>query len=164
MLPNRLDNANANGLVHARCCRGPAHICATSHLHLQMANGAPGWPTKTAQTSMVIEELVDGPETIVLQIFQMTLDTAAHATQPMVRPQLAAISSTAACNGINPEHHALQQPLTQQPICCSHIMQAQRAGSSEPPQGNPFGGSGFDHSTTFNTPKKAEPPKPQWNF
>lgn len=66
------------------------------HLHSQMANGAPSWPTKTAQTSMVIEELVDGPETIVLQVFQMTLDAAAHATQPVVRPQLADISSTAA--------------------------------------------------------------------
>ena len=65
----------------------PAHPCA--HLHLQMANGAPGGPTAIAQTTMVIEELVDGPETIVLEIFQHTTvahDTAApHATQPVVR-------------------------------------------------------------------------------
>jgi hypothetical protein len=78
-------------LVHASYCRGPTHKCAISQS--QMANGAPSWPTKTAQTSMVIEELVDGPETVVLQIFQMTLDTAAHAMQPMVRAQLAATSS-----------------------------------------------------------------------
>ena len=87
MLPNCLENVNDVG----ECMRHdivaqPTHV---PHLHLQMANGAPNWPTKTAQTSMVIEELVDGPETVVLQIFQMTLDTAAHATQPMVRPQLA---------------------------------------------------------------------------
>ena len=74
-------------LLHASCCRGPAH--PRVHLHLQVANGAPGWPTATAQTTMVIEELVDGPETIVLEIFRhmaVAHDTAApHATQPVVR-------------------------------------------------------------------------------
>lgn len=37
---------------------------------LQTGNGTPGWPADVARTTTVIEEIVDGHGSIVMEIFQ----------------------------------------------------------------------------------------------